>query len=157
MCDYEGYGPDDIRLKLVDNPVHTFLYLTGTEEALALADAVVEHVKKHGVGPKNGVYERFPDEIRKGEDGSARWYDIVIDNHVPQIYEQLKAIDGLDSVIFYCYCSLDTNIYTNDFGSKLWGRRADFGLPADLAPEELDYVPELYDLASTEYKYHNEL
>ena len=101
MSDYESYEPDDIRLKLEDNPVHTFLYLTGTASALAQADAVVEHVEKYGVGPKNGYYSRQPDEIRKGQDGDARWYDIVIDNHVPQIYEQLEAIEGLDPVIFY--------------------------------------------------------
>lgn len=152
MCDYESYEPDDIRLKLVDNPVHTFLYLTGTEAALAQADAVVKHVEKYGVGPKNGYYSRQPDEIRKGQDGNARWYDIVIDNHVPQIYEQLEAIEGLDPVIFYCYCSLDASIYTNDFGSKLWGRRADLGLPAGLDPELIEYYPDLYDFASTEYK-----
>lgn len=152
MCDYESYEPDDIRLKLVDNPVHTFLYLTGTEAALAQADAVVKHVEKYGVGPKNGYYSRQPDEIRKGQDGNARWYDIVIDNHVPQIYEQLEAIEGLDPVIFYCYCSLDASIYTNDFGSKLWGRRADLGLPAGLDPELIEYYPDLYDFASTEYE-----
>lgn len=152
MCDYESYDPDDIRLKLEDNPVHTFLYLTGTEAALAQADDVVEDVRKHGAGPKNGLYDWLPDEIRKGEDGDARWYDIIIDNHVPQIYDQLKAIEGLDSVIFYCYCSLDANLYTNDFGSKLWGRRADFGLRADLDLELIEYYPDLYDFASTEYE-----
>ena len=72
MSDYESYEPDDIRLKLEDNPVHTFLYLTGTASALAQADAVVEHVEKYGVGPKNGYYSRQPDEIRKGQDGDAR-------------------------------------------------------------------------------------
>lgn len=132
--------------------MHTFLYLTGTEAALAQADAVIKRVKKLGVGPKNGMYEWQPDEIRKGQDGSARWYDIVIDNHVPQIYEQLEAIDGLDPVIFYCYCSLDPNLYTNDAEAKLRGRRADFGLPADLDLELMDYYPDLYDFASTEYE-----
>lgn len=152
MCDFiEGYEPDDIRLKLVDNPVHTFLYLTGTDEALAQTDAVIEKVRKYGVGPKSGLYAWQPDEIRKGDDGAARWYDIVIDNHVPQIYEELTAIEGLDPVIFYCYCSLDANIYTNDTAGKLWNRRADFGLPVDLEKEELDYYPELYHFASTEY------
>ena len=152
MSDYESYEPDDIRLKLEDNPVHTFLYLTGTASALAQADAVVEHVEKYGVGPKNGYYSRQPDEIRKGQDGDARWYDIVIDNHVPQIYEQLEAIEGLDPVIFYCHCSLDVNIYTNDTEGKLCERRTDFGLPTDLDLEHIDYYPDLYDFASTEYE-----
>lgn len=151
MCDYKSYEPDDIRHKLVENPVHTFLYLTGTEKALTQADAVIEKVRKYGVGPKHGVYEWQPDEIRKGEDSAARWYDIVIDNHVPQIYEELEALEGLNPVIFYCYCSLDVNIYTNDTGSTLWSRRADFGLPEDLEKEVIDYFPTLYDFASTEY------
>lgn len=152
MCDYDSYEPDDIRLQLKDNLVHTFLYLTGTPEAFAKVDEIIRQVEKKGVEPKDGLYSCLPEEIRKGEDGDARWYDIVIDNHVPQIYEQLKAIDGIEQIIFYCYCDFDPNVYSNDTDCRLDSRRADFGIPADLEFEELEYYPDLYEFASTNYK-----
>lgn len=152
MCDYDSYEPDDIRLQLKDNPVHTFLYLTGTPEAFAKADEIIRQVEKKGVEPADGSYSWLPEEIRRGEDGNAQWYDIIIDNHVPQIYEQLKAIDGMERVVFYCYCDFDSNVYSNDTDRLLDSRRADFGIPANLEFAELEYYPDLYDLASTNYK-----
>lgn len=96
MCDFvESYEPDDIRLRLVDNPVTTIFLLRGNPDALAKADEIIESMKKYGVGPKNGIYSCRPDNVLKEYISNGRIYTIVIDNHVPQIYEELIAIEGL--------------------------------------------------------------
>lgn len=149
---YESYEPDDIRLRLKDNAVHTFLYLRGTAAALAEADKLINQLKKVGIEPAGAVYGIKPDEIRKGEDGDARWYDIKFDNHVPQIYDAFCAIGGIEQVIYYCYCDFDTLVYSNDTARLLDSRRADFGIPANLEFEEVEDFPDVYDLASTNYR-----
>lgn len=151
MSEYDTYEPDDIRLKLKENAVHTFLYLRGTVTALSEADELIAQLKKDGIEPSGSVYGIKPDEIRKGEDGDARWYDINFDNHVPQIYDALRAINGMEQLIFYCYCDFDTLVYSNDTARLLDTRRADFGIPTNLEFEEVEDFPDIYDLASTEY------
>lgn len=152
MCDYETYHPDDIRLKLEDNPVHTLLHLSGNAEALARSAEIIRRLNKNGIEPKGQTYIVKPDEITEGADGDNRWFEIIFDNHVPQIYEQLKSIDGIGSVLFVVYSSFDTFINTNDVEGVMWKRRDKFGIPAELEVELIDDYPDTFDHASTNYK-----
>lgn len=156
MCNYESYQPDDIRLELEDNPVHTFLYLSGSTEALAQAAEIIRGLKKNGIEPKGQSYGVLSDEIREGTDGDDRWFEIVFDNHVPQIYEKLNAVKGIEKVLFVVYSSFDTFMNTNDVEGVMWKRRAEFGIPAELEVELVDDLvndfPDTFDHASTNYK-----
>lgn len=152
MCYYGTYQPDDIRLKLKDNPVHTLLYLSGSAEALARSAEIIRRLNKTGIEPKGQTYIIKPDEIRSGADGDNRWFEIIFDNHVPQIYEQLKSIDDIESVLFVVYSSFDAFMNTNDIEGVMWKRRDMFGIPADLEVELTDDYPDTFDHASTNYK-----
>lgn len=157
MCDFvESYEPDDIRLKLEDNPVTTIFLLRGNPEALAIADEIIERMKKYGVGPKSGMYEWLPDKVLSEDISNGRIYTIVIDNHVPQIYEELIAIEGLETPLFACFSSFDGEYYlTNDVNGVLakYRNHPNVTIPAELVAEvDEDYFPDLYDLASTEYR-----
>lgn len=156
MCNYESYQPDDIRLELEDNPVHTFLYLSGSTEALAQAAEIIRGLYKTGIEPEGQTYIIKPDEIREGVDVENRWFEIIFDNHVPQIYEELKAFEGMKSVLFVVYSSFDTFMNTNDVEGVMWKRRAEFGIPAELEVELVDDLvndfPDTFDHASTNYK-----
>lgn len=100
MNDYNSYMPDDIRLFMEDNPVHTFIYLTGNTKALEKAEEIIMALDKTGIEPEGQTYIIKPDEIRSGVDGENRWFVIVFDNHVPQICEKLKAANGIEKVLF---------------------------------------------------------
>lgn len=151
MCDYESYLPDDIRLSLEDNPVHTLLYLSGSEQALQQASDIIHRLNK-GIMPKGQVYIAEPDSIKEESEGDSRWFEIVFDNHVPQIYEKLTAIEGLKRVIFAVYSSFDTFMNTNDAEGVIWKRREMFGIPTDLEVELVDDYPDTFDHASFNYK-----
>ena len=152
MCDYESYLPDDIRLSLEDNPVHTLLYLSGSAAALSRATEIIRKLEKTGIEPKGQIYSIMPDEIREGTDGDNRWFEIIFDNHVPQIYEKLQSVEGLNPVIFVVYSSFDTFMNTNDVDGVMLKHRDKFGIPADLDVELTDDYPDTFDHASTNYK-----
>ena len=151
MCDYEAYL-DDVKYPFEDNPVHTLLYLSGTADALSQSAEIVRRLNKTGIEPKGQIYGIMPDEIREGIDGDNRWFEIIFDNHVPQIYEDLQSVEGLNPVIFVVYSSLDTFMNTNDVDGVMWKRRDIFGIPEDLDVELIDDYPDTFAHASTYYK-----
>ena len=156
MNDYDDFGPlicDFFDTGLEDNPVYTFLYLSGTPEALDKASGIILKLHETGIATKDFIIK--PDEIKEGTDGDNRWFEIDVDNHVPQIYEELKAIEGMESVIFVVYSSFDTFMMTNDVDGVMWKRRELFGIPAELEVETVsdldnDY-PDTFDHASFNY------
>lgn len=154
MCDYDSYEPDDIRLKLEDNVVTTAFLLRGTDNALLKADEIIMRLKKDGVGPKNGIYTRLPEDIKMQTLANGyRLYIIRIDNHIPQIYEELAAISGLETPVYACFCEMNGDYYyTNDEANLLAPYREETGIPKELISELVEDYPDLYDLASTEYK-----
>lgn len=151
MSDYSSYTPDDIRLFMEDNPVHTFVYLTGNAKALEMAEKIIMALEKTGIEPEGQTYVIKPDEIRSVEDGENRWFEIVFDNHVPQIYEKVKAVKGIEKVLFVVYSSFDKCMNTNDEEGVMWKRRDMFGIPIELEVEFIDDYPYTFDNASTNY------
>ena len=75
-----------------------------------------------------------------------------MDNFIPQIYDKLNSIEGLEPVIFVCYCDYDRLLYTNDTKGILTNRRRIFGIPLELEVEIIESYPDTFDLASLNYK-----
>lgn len=146
--DYPVSGPD--YFVGAENSVHTILYLSGSEEALQKAADLI-YSRKSYESP-TGVQEFFVEKLSNGTDVNSRWFDIIMDNFIPQIYDQLNSVEGLDPVVFALYCDYDKLLYTNDDKGLLTNRRELFGIPAKLEIELIDNYPDAFDLASPNYK-----
>lgn len=145
--DYPVSGPD--YFEGPENTVHTILYLTGTADALRKAS---ELIRAHKSYESYAAQEFYVEKLIEGKDGDAIWFDIAMDNFIPQIYEKLNMIDGLDPIVFAFHCDFDKLLYTNDTKGIITSRRDLFGIPAELEVEPIDYYLDTFDLASTNYK-----
>ena len=150
MTDYCDYGPDDRRFH--DNEVHTILYISGTKEGKENAKQWLEDTGKKGLNAGEG-FELFFKNLMFHEDGENIWTEIVIDNAIPQIYEDLAKLPGVNNVIWASYADYYINLLTNDAERIILSRLSLFGIPDDRVPEiydpliEDDYYPDIYELA----------
>ena len=145
---YPVTGPD--YFEGPENTVHTILYLSGSEEVLQKATELISSHQSYE--SPTGVQKFFVKQLIDGRDGNSIWFDILMDNFIPQIYKKLNMIDGLEPIVFAFYCDYDTLLYTNDTKGIITSRRELFGIPADLEVEKIDNYFDAFDLASTNYK-----
>lgn len=145
--DYPVSGPD--YFEGPENTVHTILYLTGTADALQTA---AELIRSNNSYESYAAQTFYVEKLIEGKDGDAIWFDIAMDNFIPQIYEKLSTIEGLEPIVFAFRCDFDKMLYTNDTKGIITGRRDLFGIPAELEVEPVESYLDTFDLSSTNYK-----
>lgn len=149
--DYCDYGPEDRRFH--ENEVHTILYISGTQEGKDNAKKWLEETGKKGLDAGEGFEYHFNNLAYK-EDGDSIWTQIDLDNTIPQIYEDLVKLPGIDKVIWVAYADVFATLLTNDVDGVSLKRTNDFGIPQNIDPEvydpevEDDYYPDIHELAA---------
>lgn len=148
--DYCDYEPEDRRF--YENEVHTILYISGTQEGKDNAKKWLEETGKKGLDAGEGFEYHFKNLTYK-EDGNNIWTQIDLDNTIPQVYEGLVKLPGVEKVIWVTYADSFTNLLTNDVDGIILNRATEFGIPQIMEPEvydpevEDDYYPDIHDLA----------
>ena len=148
--DYCDYAPEDDRFH--ENEVHTILYISGTQDGKENAKKWLEETGNIGLDGGVGFEYHFKNLTYK-EDGDNIWTQIDLDNTIPQVYEGLVKLPGIDKVIWVTYANGFANLLTNDVDGIILKRASEFGIPQIMEPEvydpevEDDYYPDIHDLA----------
>ena len=129
---------------LAEAPVHALLYLNGCKDALEKAKEIIYSRTLYRTSYGRPI---IVERIVEGNDGEARWFDITLDNYIPQIYDELSSIDGVERILYLFYNPYLVHFCTNDSEGVMWKRRDIFGIPSNLEFEEVDYYLAEFEMA----------
>lgn len=126
----------------VDNPVITILGLKGTKEAIASACALIT---KEWI--KDSLSEDCIEWVRQYHSLGYFTIELRTNNYIPQVYDGIKAIDGLTSVKYVVYDTAHRRMIANDkYMAETINdsRKLDYDIELD---DDVDFFPMICELS----------
>lgn len=127
----------------VNSPVHTIFALTGSKEAIAAAYALAtnEFLKKYI--DENSVDEVTQYFLNDFNLGYPFIIDICMNNRIPQLYDSIKAIEGITSLRYVAYDTAYCRLLTDSRGLALAIKKR-ANLDIDIDDIEVDDEPGMF-------------
>ncbi len=124
------------------NPVHTIFILKGTPEAIETAMAIVAKAQIEADGDCEKRFEKVEQKELLGK----FVIDIETNNYIPQLYDDIKVIPGMESAVYVVYDKAYGRLITND-ASRTYAALGVESSPEDEIDEGDDMFPEEYELS----------
>ncbi|WP_301749015.1 hypothetical protein [uncultured Muribaculum sp.] len=124
------------------NPVHTIFILKGTAEAIEAAMVIVAKAQIEANGDSEKQFEKVEQKQLLGK----FVIDIETNNYIPQLYDPIKAINGMVKAVYVIYDAAHEGVITND-ASRSYAALGVESSPEDEIDEGDDMFPEEYELS----------
>lgn len=139
---YHDLDGDGLPYSCPVNPVHTIFILEGTAEAIEAAMAIVAKAQIETYGDSEKQFEKVEQKQLLGK----FVIDIETNNYIPQLYDPIKAINGMAKAVYVIYDAAHGRLITND-ASRSYAALGVESSPEDEIDEGDDMFPEEYELS----------